>query len=147
MKSGKGFYVALFTVAVFLVGCASSSVRFTHDEIKDYPLDVQEKIIKGEVAPGMTQQQAERTLRGEGFTGNAPGGPSRWSTERTETYEPLRHELVIEVTYDHVSGGRFRHGTAIHRWRPDKAPARCKREQIAPPARVSGPAAEILGRS
>ncbi|MDI6728173.1 MAG: hypothetical protein QMD44_04505 [Thermodesulfovibrionales bacterium] len=57
MKSGKGFYVALFTVAVFLVGCASSSVRFTHDEIKDYPLDVQEKIIKGEVTPGMTPQQ------------------------------------------------------------------------------------------
>ncbi|MCL4537277.1 MAG: hypothetical protein M1610_06785 [Nitrospirae bacterium] len=54
---GKGFYVALFTVAVLLVGCASSSVRFTQDEIKDYPLDIQERIIKGEVAPGMTQQQ------------------------------------------------------------------------------------------
>ena len=63
---------------------------------------------------------------------------------RTETYEPLRHELVVEVLYDHVSGGRFRHGTTLHRWRPDKAPAQCTREQIAPPVRPSGPIAEIL---
>jgi len=64
-------------------------------------------------------------LRGEGFTGNAPGGPSRWSTERTSTYEPLRHELVVEVTYDHISSDRFRHGTGLKRWRPDKAPRQC----------------------
>ncbi|MEW6739925.1 MAG: hypothetical protein ACOYU2_11660 [Nitrospirota bacterium] len=54
---GKSFYVILLVVVWLLAGCASSSVRFTHDEIKDYPLDVQEKIIKGEVAPGMTPQQ------------------------------------------------------------------------------------------
>lgn len=71
------------------------------------------------------------TLHGEGFTGRAPGGVSRWSTERTETYEPLRHELVVEVTYDHVTGGRFRHGSRIVRWRPDKAPAQCTDEQVA----------------
>jgi ATP-dependent DNA ligase len=83
-------------------------------------------------------------LRGKGFTGNAPGGPSRWSNERTETYEPLRPELVVEVSYDHVSGGRFRHGTTILRWRPDKAPAQCTREQVAPPVRPTGPIADIL---
>lgn len=69
-------------------------------------------------------------LRGEGFTGNAPGGPSRWSTERTSTYEPLRHELVVEVTYDHITGGRFRHGTGLKRWRPDKAPRQCTYDQL-----------------
>jgi ATP-dependent DNA ligase len=69
-------------------------------------------------------------LRGEGFTGNAPGGPSRWSTERTSTYEPLRHELVVEVTYDHISSDRFRHGTGLKRWRPDKAPRQCTYEQL-----------------
>jgi ATP-dependent DNA ligase len=75
-------------------------------------------------------------LRGEGFTGNAPGGPSRWSTERTGTYEALRPELVVEVSYDHVTGGRFRHGTGLKRWRPDKAPRQCTYEQLgldAPP--------------
>jgi ATP-dependent DNA ligase len=70
-------------------------------------------------------------LRGEpGFTGRAPGGPSRWSTDRTETYVPLRHELVVEVAYDHVTSGRFRHGSTFVRWRPDKAPAQCTMEQL-----------------
>jgi len=69
-------------------------------------------------------------LRGDGFTGNAPGGPSRWSTERTSTYEPLRPELVVEVSYDHVSSDRFRHGTGLKRWRPDKAPRQCTYEQL-----------------
>lgn len=45
-----------------------------------------------------------------GFTGNAPGGPSRWSTERTGEWEPLAPKLVVEVQYDHFTGGRFRHG-------------------------------------
>ncbi len=57
MRSRKGFYAILLVVLWLSVGCASSSIRFTQEEIKAYPLDVQEKIIKGEVAPGMTQQQ------------------------------------------------------------------------------------------
>ncbi len=66
-----------------------------------------------------------------GFTGDAPGGPSRWSTERSAEWEPLKPELVVEVRYDHFSGGRFRHGTKLMRWRPDKAPAQCKYDQIS----------------
>jgi ATP-dependent DNA ligase len=65
-----------------------------------------------------------------GFTGRAPGGPSRWSTERTAEWEPLAPKLVVEVGYDHVTGGRFRHGTRFVRWRPDKAPAQCRLEQL-----------------
>jgi ATP-dependent DNA ligase len=76
-------------------------------------------------------------MRGEGFTGNAPGGPSRWSTERTSTYEPLINELVVEVTYDHITGGRFRHGTGLHRWRPDKAARQCTYDQLQLSARPS----------
>lgn len=72
-------------------------------------------------------------LKGTGFTGNAPGGPSRWSTERTGEWVPLKPELVVEVRYDQVTGGRFRHGTKLVRWRPDKAPAQCTFEQIEPP--------------
>jgi ATP-dependent DNA ligase len=72
-------------------------------------------------------------LRGSsGFTGNAPGGPSRWSTERSGEWEALRPELVCEVRYDHFSGGRFRHGTKFLRWRPDKAPGQCTFDQVAP---------------
>jgi ATP-dependent DNA ligase len=65
-----------------------------------------------------------------GFTGKAPGGPSRWSTDRSGTWEPLRPELVVEVRFDQVTGDRFRHGTKLLRWRPDKAPHQCTFEQI-----------------
>lgn len=67
-----------------------------------------------------------------GFTGRAPGGPSRWSSERSAQWEPLRPELVVEVRFDHVTGDRFRHGTKLLRWRPDKSPGQCRMEQIAP---------------
>jgi len=73
-----------------------------------------------------------------GFTGSAPGGPSRWSTERTADWEPLKPELVVEVRYDHFSDGRFRHGTKFLRWRPDKAPKQCTFDQLSHPARRQG---------
>jgi len=66
-----------------------------------------------------------------GFTGRAPGGPSRWSTERSADWQPLRPELVVEVRFDHVTGDRFRHGTKLLRWRPDKSPRQCGIEQIS----------------
>ena len=65
-----------------------------------------------------------------GFTGRAPGGPSRWSTSRSAQWQPLKPELVIEVSFDHVTASRFRHGTRILRWRPDKSPRQCKMNQI-----------------
>jgi ATP-dependent DNA ligase len=67
---------------------------------------------------------------GPGFTGQAPGGPSRWSTERSSQWEPLETKLVVEVQYDHFSGGRFRHGTSFLRWRPDKPPHKCTITQV-----------------
>jgi ATP-dependent DNA ligase len=76
----------------------------------------------------------EELVGGSGFTGDAPGGPSRWSNERSTAWVPLRPELVVEVSYDHVTGGRFRHGTALLRWRPDKAPNQCTMQQLEPEA-------------
>ncbi|MDG4883972.1 ATP-dependent DNA ligase [Mesorhizobium sp. WSM4884] len=67
---------------------------------------------------------------GLGFTGKAPGGPSRWSTKRSGEWEPVQPELVVEVRFDQVTGGRFRHGTRFLRWRPDKAPRQCTFEQL-----------------
>jgi ATP-dependent DNA ligase len=65
-----------------------------------------------------------------GFTGNAPGGPSRWSTERTGEWQPVAPKIVVEVAYDHFTGGRFRHGTKFLRWRPDKDPRQCTMDQV-----------------
>jgi ATP-dependent DNA ligase len=76
-------------------------------------------------------EKVEPLRGGPGFTGQSPGGPSRWSTARSAEWEPLRTELVVEVEYDHFDEGRFRHGTSFRRWRPDKAPTQCTFDQLA----------------
>lgn len=81
--------------------------------------------------PALTKK-LEALISPPGFTGKAPGGPSRWSTERTGDWEPVKPKLVVEVRYDHVTGDRFRHGTRLIRFRPDKSPKQCTFEQIAP---------------
>jgi ATP-dependent DNA ligase len=96
--------------------------------------------IAMEDRPALTKR-LEALVEKPGFTGDAPGGPSRWSTKRTGEWEPLRPELVVEVRYDHVTGGRFRHGTKFLRWRPDKAPQQCRKDQLQPEARP----AELAG--
>ncbi|WP_179733044.1 MULTISPECIES: ATP-dependent DNA ligase [unclassified Bradyrhizobium] len=85
--------------------------------------------IRADQKPALTDR-VEALIAEPGFTGNAPGGPSRWSTERSAIWCPLKPKLVIEVCYDHFSGERFRHGTSILRWRPDKAPRQCSFEQL-----------------
>jgi ATP-dependent DNA ligase len=85
--------------------------------------------LADEDKPQLTRR-LKKLFKPPGFTGNAPGGPSRWSTRRTAEWQPLAPELVVEVTYDHVTGGRFRHGTGLVRWRPDKAPRQCALAQI-----------------
>ena len=86
--------------------------------------------FKASDRPALTKK-FEALRKPPGFTGNAPGGPSRWSTERTGEWEPVEPKIVVEVTYDHFTGGRFRHGTKIVRWRPDKAPRQCTLDQVA----------------
>lgn len=58
------------------------------------------------------------------------GDPSRWKNEKDLEWIELRPELVVEVTFDHASGGRIRHGTKILRWRDDKPPKECQLEQM-----------------
>ena len=89
-------------------------------------------------------RRLEAMIEKPGFTGRAPGGPSRWSTERTGEWEPLAPRLVVEVRYDHFSAGRFRHGTRFLRWRPDKAPRQCRFDQVS--AASSGPRALLERR-
>jgi ATP-dependent DNA ligase len=85
--------------------------------------------IKREDKAALTKR-LRRLIKPPGFTGDAPGGPSRWSTERTAQWEPLRPKLVVEVAFDHVTDCRFRHGTKLLRWRPDKRPDQCRMDQL-----------------
>jgi len=82
-------------------------------------------------------RKLEKLIEPPGFTGDAPGGPSRWNTERTNQWRPLKPVLVVEVKYDQVTGRRFRHGTGFVRWRPEKDPRQCTYEQLAPELRPS----------
>ncbi len=85
--------------------------------------------FKSDEKPALTKK-LEKLIKPPGFTGNAPGGPSRWATERSAEWQPLAPKLVVEVQYDHFTGGRFRHGTKFLRWRPDKRPEQCTFDQV-----------------
>jgi ATP-dependent DNA ligase len=84
--------------------------------------------IKRGDKPKLTEK-LEGLIAPPGFTGNAPGGPSRWS-KRSSDWHPLKPELVVEVCYHHFADDRFRHGTNLVRWRPDKSPKQCTFDQV-----------------
>jgi ATP-dependent DNA ligase len=85
--------------------------------------------IQSKDRPALTAK-LEKLVKPPGFTGKAPGGPSRWSTKRSSEWQPLAPRLVVEVQFDHFTGGRFRHGTKLLRWRSDKAPKACTMIQV-----------------
>ena len=92
--------------------------------------------IPAKERPKLTRD-LQKLIAPPGFTGSAPGGPSRWNTERTTQWEPLKPELVVEVRYDQVTSRRFRHGTGFVRWRPDKDPRQCTFDQLSPELKPS----------
>jgi ATP-dependent DNA ligase len=112
-------------VGSLLLGLYDGEVRLNHVGFT--------ATISDEERPVLTRK-LEAMREPPGFTGTAPGGPSRWSTERSGEWQPLRPELVVEVRYDQITSGRFRHGTKLVRWRPDKAPRQCTIDQIAQPS-------------
>jgi len=85
--------------------------------------------IKDEDRPALTKK-LESMIKPPGFTGKAPGGLSRWSTKRSAEWQPVAPKLVVEVQFDHFTGGRFRHGTKFLRWRPEKDPKDCTLKQV-----------------
>jgi ATP-dependent DNA ligase len=85
--------------------------------------------LKAEEKSALTKK-LKKLIAPPGFTGNKPGGPSRWSTKRSAQWQPLKPTLVVEISYDHFTGGRFRHGTRLLRWRPDKSPRQCTIDQV-----------------
>jgi ATP-dependent DNA ligase len=108
-------------VGSLLLGLYDDDGKLNHVGFSSSFNATERKKLKGALKPHMG---------GSGFTGHAPGGPSRWSTERSGEWERLDPKLVCEVRYDHFSGGRFRHGTKFLRWRPEKDPDSCTYQQL-----------------
>jgi ATP-dependent DNA ligase len=83
-------------------------------------------------------EQLQPLVGGESFgQGRTPGGPSRWSRSADSAWTSVSPEIVCEVSFDHLQGGRFRHASRFLRWRPDKAPRSCDFEQLSPPEEFS----------
>ena len=114
--ASKGKVVGSFLLGLYDEGGLLHHVGFTSN-------------IPNAEKPAITKK-LEKLVKAPGFTGQAPGGPSRWSTARSSEWQPLAPKLVVEVQYDHFSGGRFRHGTSFLRWRPDKPPRSCTMAQV-----------------
>jgi ATP-dependent DNA ligase len=85
--------------------------------------------IQAKERPALTRK-LNKMIKLPGFTGRAPGGPSRCSTKRSSEWRPLEPRLVVEVQFDHFTGGRFRHGTRFLPWRPDESPEDCTLRQV-----------------
>jgi ATP-dependent DNA ligase len=116
-------------VGSLLLGVYNDQGRLDHVGFSSGFSAPERRKLKGILKPLMAKQSGP----GAGFTGKAPGGPSRWTRDAAVVeWIPLQHRLVGEFQYDHFSGDRFRHGTKFLRWRPDKEPSQCTREQVLP---------------
>ncbi len=75
----------------------------------------------------------------DGENQRKPGATSRWNAKKDLSWEPLRIERSVEVSYDHMQGTRFRHTSHFQRWRPDKPTSECTYAQldVTPPLELS----------
>lgn len=132
-KDGKGvgsLLLGLYDDAGTLhhVGVASSFTAARRGELVDELAPLRENALAEHPWRRWAEAQTE-------WTGRMPGGQSRWSAGKDLAWEPIRPELVAEVRYEHVQSGRFRHGTRLVRFRPDRQPESCtyaQLEEVAP---------------
>jgi len=102
------------------------------------------KELVGELEPYRTNADHRHPwLAARDEPSRRPGGMSRWSAGKDMTWEPLRPELVCEVSYDHLQGTRFRHASTFKRWRPDRDPESCTYAQLDTP--VPAELADVFG--
>ena len=135
-------------VLIFLEATDEVLARRYSETRRPHPLAADLPIIEAIQSERAALTKRLEALRAPpGFTGRAPGGPSRWSTERSGEWEPVRPELVVEVRFDNVTGDRFRHGTKLLRWRPDKKPRQCTFETVHPVTQWKVVVCETAGRA
>jgi ATP-dependent DNA ligase len=133
-KNGPGTHVGSLLLGLFddqgklhHVGITSS---FTWDRREALVAEL-EPLREGAIDGHPWGEWAEWASAGTDGSGQRlPGATSRWNRGKDLSWEPLRAERVVEVAYDHLQGDRFRHATTFRRWRPDKAPADCRYDQL-----------------
>jgi ATP-dependent DNA ligase len=132
-KNGPGTLVGSLLLGLFdetgrlnHVGITASFTADKRRQLVDELAPLREDALAGH--PWAEWAEFETAARESGQ--RMPGATSRWNRDRDLSWEPLRAELVCEVAYDHLQGDRFRHTTTFRRWRPDKAPADCRYDQL-----------------
>ncbi|SFP01065.1 ATP-dependent DNA ligase [Amycolatopsis arida] len=117
------------------VGVASSFTAARRRELVDELAPLRENALEHHPWRDWARAQTEASAAG----GRMPGGVSRWTGQKDLSWEPLRPELVAEVRYEHVQAGRFRHGSRLARFRPDRRPESCTYAQLeeVPPAELA----------
>ena len=111
--------------ALHHVGVASSFTAARRRELVDELAPLRERALEGHPWREWADHQAAAQAEGK-----MPGGVSRWNAQKDLSWEPLRPELVAEVRYEHVLGGRFRHGGRLVRFRADRTPESCTYAQL-----------------
>jgi len=106
------------------VGVTASFTAARRKELVDELAPYRVEAISGHPWEGWAEQEEQRPA------GRKPGAPSRWNAKKDLSFEPLVPELVCEVAYDHLQGGRFRHATTFRQWRTDRRPKTCTYAQL-----------------
>jgi ATP-dependent DNA ligase len=132
-KNGPGTLVGSLLLGLFdetgrlsSVGITASFTMDKRRQLVEELAPLRENALDGH--PWAEWAEWEEAARASGQ--RMPGATSRWNRDRDLSWEPLRVERVCEVAYDHLQGDRFRHATTFLRWRPDKAPAQCRYDQL-----------------
>jgi len=114
------------------VGVCASFTAAKRKELVTFLAPYRENAIESHPWKAWAEWQPEGPQR-------KPGAVSRWSADKDLSWEPLRPELVVEVAYDHMQSGRFRHTAQFRRWRTDKRPRDCTFAQleVVPPQELS----------
>ncbi|MGH7616760.1 MAG: ATP-dependent DNA ligase [Gemmatimonadaceae bacterium] len=131
-KGGEGTAIGSLLLGLYNndrlehVGVCASFTTAKRQELVHFLAPYRENALEGHP----WREWAEWDKSGDKTPQRKPGGGSRWSQGKDLSWEPLRPELVVQVAYDHMQGGRFRHTAQFRRWRTDKAPRECTYDQL-----------------
>jgi ATP-dependent DNA ligase len=148
-KNGPGTMVGSLLLGLYdgagtlhHVGVTAAFTTAVRKTLVEELAPLRQNALKGHPWRDWAEAQAQATQR-------LPGASSRWNRGKDLGWEPLRPELVCEVSFDHMQGDRFRHAAQFVRWRPDKRPADCRYDQleVTPPYELERVFGERAGRS
>ncbi|HEX8408390.1 MAG TPA: ATP-dependent DNA ligase [Thermoanaerobaculia bacterium] len=132
-KNGPGTMVGSLLLGLYddqgtlhNVGVTSAFTNVVRKSLVDELAPLRENALEDHPWRDWAEAQNEANEKGQ----RLPGAQSRWNRGKDLTWEPLRPERVVEVSYDHMQGTRFRHAAHFKRWRPDKPPQECRYDQL-----------------